>query len=180
MKKINIAELLKDCPKGMELDCTLYDDITFNRVQGNEYIIINRGYNGDEVHLTKYGQIFNSNDAKCVIFPKGKTTWEGFHRPFNDGDIITNNEFIAIFHKFECGHMYYHCWYNSHTDTSKFKIDFGIGFIDEYHLATEEEKAKLFDAIKANGYHWNEETKTIEKLMDQSLRLEIKLNIKLI
>jgi hypothetical protein len=23
--KINIAELLKDCPQGMELDCTMYN-----------------------------------------------------------------------------------------------------------------------------------------------------------
>ena len=31
-------------------------------------------------------------------------------------------------------------------------------------LATEEEKEKLFKAIKDNGYKWNEETKTLEKL----------------
>lgn len=31
-------------------------------------------------------------------------------------------------------------------------------------LASEEEKKKLFNAIKANGYKWNEETKTLEKL----------------
>ena len=31
-------------------------------------------------------------------------------------------------------------------------------------FATEEEKHKLFDAIKANGYKWNAETKTLEKL----------------
>ena len=27
--KINIAELLKDCPQGMELDCTTWDNVTF-------------------------------------------------------------------------------------------------------------------------------------------------------
>ena len=26
MEKINIAELLKDCPKGMELDCILFNN----------------------------------------------------------------------------------------------------------------------------------------------------------
>jgi hypothetical protein len=38
---------------------------------------------------------------------------------------------------------------------------------NNYHvarLATEEEKEKLFDAIKSNGYKWNAETKTLEKL----------------
>ena len=33
-------------------------------------------------------------------------------------------------------------------------------------LATEEEKQKLFDVIKANGYRWNAETKTLEKLIE--------------
>lgn len=33
-KKINIAEILKDCPKGMELDCLLFKDapVYFNRI----------------------------------------------------------------------------------------------------------------------------------------------------
>ena len=35
----------------------------------------------------------------------------------------------------------------------------------ECKLATEEEKAKLFQAIKDNGYKWNDETKTLEKLL---------------
>ena len=30
--KINIAELLKDCPSGMELECTMYDNVTLDRV----------------------------------------------------------------------------------------------------------------------------------------------------
>ena len=33
-----------------------------------------------------------------------------------------------------------------------------------YRPATEEEKAQLFQAIKDNGYKWNAETKTLEKL----------------
>jgi hypothetical protein len=32
-------------------------------------------------------------------------------------------------------------------------------------LATEEEKQKLLDAIKENGYKWNAETKTLEELV---------------
>ena len=30
MKKINVAELLKDCPKGMELDCTIFNCVVFH------------------------------------------------------------------------------------------------------------------------------------------------------
>jgi hypothetical protein len=27
--RINIAEILKKCPKGMELDCTMFEDVKF-------------------------------------------------------------------------------------------------------------------------------------------------------
>ena len=32
MEKINLVELLKDCPKGMELDCTMYNKVTLLNV----------------------------------------------------------------------------------------------------------------------------------------------------
>ena len=159
--KINIAELLRDYPKGMELDCTMYDNVTFNRLQGDEYIIINRGYNNGEVHLTKFGQMFNTDDAKCVIFPKGKTTWEGFRRPFVEGDIVSteNGMYIGIV-KFTKNNHYCHV-FCSINDEEDFVIDNNLLFS---RFATENEKQKLFNAIKANGYKWNDKTKTLEKL----------------
>lgn len=82
--KTNIAELLKDCPKGMELDCTIYDDITLFGVDDMEntlFPIKVLRSDGCKIHLTKYGQYADADFAKCVIFPKGKTTWEGFVPP---------------------------------------------------------------------------------------------------
>ena len=35
--------------------------------------------------------------------------------------------------------------------------------ISKIRFATEEEKQKLFDILKENNYHWNAETKTLEK-----------------
>ena len=35
MKKINLVELLKNCPTGMELDCTMFDNVTFIRVDNS-------------------------------------------------------------------------------------------------------------------------------------------------
>jgi hypothetical protein len=40
----------------------------------------------------------------------------------------------------------------------------GKGIKREARFATEEEKEKLFNAIKDNGYRWNPETKQLEKL----------------
>ena len=77
--KINIAELLKDCPKGMELDCVMWDNVVFDRVdEGSYYPIYIKKIGGGEESLTENGCFFANASAKCVIFPKGKTTWEGF------------------------------------------------------------------------------------------------------
>jgi hypothetical protein len=168
-KKIDIAAILKDCPKGMELDCVLFDDVKFEECAGDcIYIRLN---NGGVFALTKYGNCLEFPISKCVIFPKGKTTWEGFIPPFKfkDGDVIFKQNFIAIISYIESnGRIWYHCWYNKKYKECKIKIDFGIGNInddDEIRFATEEEKQKLFDTLKSSGYKWNAETKTLEKLI---------------
>ena len=170
-KKINIAELLKNCPEGMELDCTMYDDVTLVRVADNsDFYPIKIKIKCDfEKCLTKYGQHINIENAKCVIFPKGKTTWEGFIPPkpkFKCGDVIAcdcsdGNSQLFIFKEYDD---------NGNTVCYLFLDKDGTLDIDEFawitdRFATEEEKQKLFDAIKANGYKWNAETKTLEKLI---------------
>lgn len=179
MEKINIAEILKDCPKGMELDCLMYDNLYFDEIDEDCrypvgcYTI----HNGHRIsaNFTKFGEFNNYGTAKCVIFPKGKTTWEGFVPPckFKTGDVLfvdcsddedKSYQYIFILNDPE----FYGKWHSyCHLD--------GVGCFcseetyltdDEYHprFATEEEKTKLFDAIKDNGYKWNPETKTLEKL----------------
>ena len=170
MEKINIAELLKDCPKGMELDCTMFDDVVFNTVDFGKTIIVTRT-NGTDIHLDEYGTFSNEKDAKCVIFPKGKTTWEGFHRPFKDGDVIhicdeysdATFTYVAILKQIEKGgRIYSHCFYN--YEIAEFSTDDYLYDVFHMRFATEEEKEKLLQAIKDNGYKWNAETKTLEKL----------------
>lgn len=172
MEKINVAELLKDRPSGMKLDCTMYDNLHFDFVNADYYGTINCYTLIDgvktSINFTKYGTFNNYPGAKCVIFPKGKTTWEGFVPPcqFKNGDImVVENEWgVHIF-------IYNHTTdeYNSYgyyatlTSIGNFKIN-GLCSGRTYRLATEEEKQKLFDAIKANGYKWNTKTKTLEKL----------------
>ena len=40
--KINIAELLKDCPEGMELDCTMFNGVFFAGFIDNAILIKNK------------------------------------------------------------------------------------------------------------------------------------------
>lgn len=190
-EQINIAELLRKCPKGMELDCIMFaNPVTLEEVSREyRYPITIKTIKGDTITLTEYGQYSYAEDAKCVIFPKGKTTWEGFVLPcknFKDGDIISNGNFIAIFYKIGTpayctspNIMYYHCYYSQKYCKFKEKLDFGIGYSTDFEYATEEEKTKLFDAIKANGYKWNAETKILEKVTKPKFKVGDKVKGKI-
>lgn len=188
MKKINVAELLKDCPTGMELDSTMFEKVTFVRVQMDRQFPIEIAINGiRSKYLTEEGCFHDRTllpEAKCVIFPKGKNTWEGFTPPyeFKNGDVIVKNNFIAIISHIEPnGRIWYHCWYNTKYEECKIKTDFGIGRIndgDEIHFATKEEKEKLFKVIEDNGYKWNEKINTFEKLIKPIFKKGDKVRVK--
>lgn len=170
--KINIAEILKDCPKGMELDCTLYNSkVCFEGLDHNNSaypIKISIDLVNIE-HLDIYGQYTTRDYSKCVIFPKGKTTWEGFQKPFKDGDVVTyklKGCMVAFIYKERIEPMLVKTHFVLYAQNMGFCIDTELTLKEEdIRLATEEEKEKLFEAIKDNGYKWNAETKTLEKLI---------------
>lgn len=95
MEKINLVDLLRNCPKGMKLDCTMRDwDIEFDHIntEDEDYPIVchDKKYPDGKYNIctfTEYGY-YSISDSRCVIFPEGKTTWEGFVPPckFKDGD----------------------------------------------------------------------------------------------
>ena len=171
--QINISEILKDCPKGTKLYSPLCGECEFINII-NDVIYVESSLN-KTLCFNSLGMFFEwYEESECLLFPsKDQRDWSKFQRPFKDGDIISNGRYVAIFHKsgkpencVSSNVIYYHCWYNDNTyDKFKAKIDFGIGIIEEYKYATEKEKQKLFQAIKDNGYHWNEKTKTLEKLI---------------
>lgn len=178
-EKINVAEKLKDCAKGMPLDCTTFDTkVTYKgiieRIPG--YPIVVQTEHGLEFELTQYGQLHNIVGAKCIIFPEGKTTWEGFVPPckFKDGDVLSyqcvgfKNRTIYIYMRHSKMNTTYYVALSGSSD-SEFMINNQEGHAlnghnDTVRHATEEEKQKLFKAIKDNGYKWNPETKTLERL----------------
>lgn len=170
MKKINVAKLLKDCPQNMELDCTMFNKVTLFTVDDREGVVFPITVfreDGNPIVLTKYGQYTDADFAKCVIFPKGKTTWEGFVPPcqFKDGDIVAldteKGVQLFIFKEYIYNHDCVKCYMMLDCGG---EIDFEIGDYYVERFATEEEKEKLFKVIRDNGYYWNTETKTLEKL----------------
>lgn len=163
----------------MELDCTVYEDVYFDYVDELNIIhcYIQHETYKTSIIFNQYGNFNSVLKTKCVIFPKNKTTWEGFVTPykFEDGDILISwldgsegNPFIFKqingFGNAKC-YCAINCFgeliFNSDNWTS----------IKGCKLATPKDKEKLFDAIKENGYKWNAETKTLEKLIEPKFKV---------
>lgn len=184
MEKINIAKLLEDCPKGMELDCTMFDDVTLLEVTDSRFPIKIAIGDYRYRYLTETGGYANDiiPESKCVIFPKGKTTWEGFVPPckFKDGDVVAIDTAVGaqvfIFKEFINTKTDYACCHVMLDDDGA--IDFECGNYYVGRFATEEEKGRLFKAIKENGYKWNGATKTLEKLIKSKFKIGDKIRQK--
>lgn len=180
--KINIAELLKDCPKGMELYSPIFGEVYLDKIRPHLAIVVTTdkeqgNFKEEFLYDGRYGM-----NGECMLFPsKDKTTWEGFQRPFKDGDILSYQ-----FSGFENRSIYIYMYHRRMNTTyyvavsggpdSEFMINNKEGhalnsYNDTVRFATEEEKQKLFDALKANGYKWDEETKTLEKLIEPKFKV---------
>lgn len=181
MENLNLAELLKDCPKGMKLYSPIFGDVYLDKIRPHLAIVVTtdkeQGNLKEEfLYDGRYGM-----NGECMLFPsKGKTTWEGFVPPieFKDGDVLyvdctdendnKQYDYIFILDKIYNGKVYSCCLYYIPDDDFRANLPVGTHLTDDKYpirFATEEEKQKLFDAIKANGYKWNAETKTLEKLI---------------
>ena len=76
---------------------------------------------------------------------------------FEDGDIVTNEKDIAIYkEKDKC--------YCGISEQGCLAIDAFFYYEVITRLATEEEKKRLFDALKKDGKRWNDEKKFIEDI----------------
>lgn len=167
MEKINIVDLLKDCPRGMKLYSPIFGEVYLDKIRPHLAIVVTTDKaQGDIKEEFLYDGRYGMK-GECMLFPsKDKTTWEGFHRPFKDGDIVAldteKGVQVFIFEEYIKGEKdYAHCYVMLDDDG---RVDIGYGDYYVERFATEEEKQKLFKAIKDNGYKWNTKTKTLEKL----------------
>ena len=167
MEKINIAELLKSYPKGTKLYSTVWGDVYLNKINdATKYPISVTSVDNHTSHsLTSDGRLWTNYKGECLLFPsKDQRDWSKFVPPykFKDGDIVATSSGAQVFilkRVENNGKGYCYIGYNL-----KYNELFTKGEWYFSRLATEEEKRKLFDAIKLNGYKWDAETKTLEKL----------------
>lgn len=95
MKKkdnINIAEILKDCPKGMKLYTPMYGEVELSRVGDDDlnYPIVVNNMQGGILGFIKDGHhTLGFPDSECLLFPSSKMRdWKRF---FKRGDIVIKN-----------------------------------------------------------------------------------------
>lgn len=173
--KINIAEILKDCPKGTKLYSPLSGECKLERIHNELKKIIVSTSDGMAFSFYSDGKYFQIDNSECLLFPsKDNKDWSTFQRPFNDGDILTYTGHYTttfIYRNKEKDPNYSTSFYVACNDAPSHNFliynKYALIALNEncdVRLATEDEKQKLFEIIKANGYKWNEETKSLEKL----------------
>jgi hypothetical protein len=94
-KKINIAELLKDCPKGRALYSPIFGEEYLDKIRPHLAIVVTTDKeHGDFKEEFLYDGRYGMN-GECMLYPsKGKTTWNGFVPPcqFKVGDIVQDKD----------------------------------------------------------------------------------------
>lgn len=169
---MDIAEILKYCPKGTKLYSTIHGEVTLRNI-----FYIDKGYpivvitcNSAIQKFTEEGHYLkNCPNSECVLFPsKNQRDWNKFRLPVKKGDImmVNNRAFIisneyadafnGAFHKYICG-----------IDTDgTFKVSQSDNYwISEFYIpASEEAKKELFDKMAEAGYKWNAHTLELEKI----------------
>lgn len=156
-ENLDLTEILKDCPKGVELYSPIYGLGILTKVTNRIHVKFPKEHNVK--CFRPDGKV--SEDGKIMLFPKGKTTWEGFQRPFVDGDVIVwDNRVICLFscNRNDCIISHF----SIHISSKLISENVFYGFGTE-RFATEEEKQLLFNAIKENGYEWDVVNKELKK-----------------
>lgn len=155
-EKINVAEILRNCQSGMNLDCVCFENVVFDRVDDKNRIRCLVGSQRDEVSFNEYGCLNGSPSAKCVIFPENTNTWIGFVPPckYEDGNILAyepcpNMITIYIYRKHSAFNTSY---YVALSELNGFMINKNVdGALDAYNktvrFATEEEKKRRRDSL---------------------------------
>ena len=165
--KINIAEILRDMPKGIKLYSPLLGKCEYIGVDNTEYPIniIAHNTNGmKSIDLTEYGCYFSDfEDADTVLFPSAKMrNWSKF---FKRGDVVVN-EYSGLITVFDGWKNDDYTKFNTTIDYYKVSDSWGkedIYCTGIYRRATDEERAKFIAAAEKHyGGKYNPETLQVE------------------
>jgi hypothetical protein len=151
---MNIANILKNCPEGIELYSSVCGEVIFIRVCSNNTITV-RESNGSLRYFLPDGKY--TGNGECVLFPsKEQRDWNKFIPDFKDGDIIiTDLGNIAVFKDYkgiDPNRMRIYCQVDA---IGKF-IPCEMNVVREgWRLAEYSEIVAFEKKIAEAGYSWN-------------------------
>ena len=97
-EKINLVEILKDCPKGTKLYSPIFGDIYFKEIHSDyklSILVENGVYNAS---FTKEGLYYDDANGECLLFPsKEQRDWSKFTAPWYNKEKFNPN----ILHPFD-------------------------------------------------------------------------------
>lgn len=165
---MNIAEILKYCPKGTKLYSLVHGEVTLKEVKSAVKYPIKVALNDKlSTYYTKDG-LFFIESGECILFPsKTQRDWSKFRIPIKRGDIMMKIDGTSPF--ITTGEMYhdispkYICGINL---LGNFQIGLNKeGWTSDFYIpASEEVKKDLFDKMKEAGYKWNADNLELEKI----------------
>lgn len=162
---INIAEILKDCPKAMKLYSPLFGEVTFDSIyyRNLNYPVYVRNRKGEVVGFSKEGRYFGVySDAECLLFPSSEMRdWSKF---FKRGDVVfsISDQMITIFEGWvDSRYTEFKTSFGEHNDGTWDKEE--VCFTKNFFLATESD-VKTFISKAEKHYHgkYNPETLQVE------------------
>lgn len=165
--KINIAEILRDMPKGTKLYSPLFGKCEYIGVDNSEYPIVIKAQSTDGTAckgLMKDGRYFDGyGEAECSLFPSAKMRdWNKF---FKRGDVVVN-EYSGLITVFDGWKNDDYTKFNTTIDYYKVSDSWGkedIYCTGIYRRATDEERAKFIAAAEKHyGGKYNPETLRVE------------------
>ena len=164
---MDIAEILKHCPKGTKLYSLVHGEVTLEEVKSvGKYPIKIALNNKLSTYYSKDG-LFFLGAGDCILFPsKEQRDWNKFRLPVKRGDIMMTMDkraFIANGKIDNDGCPCVYCGINLFHD---FTIGTTInGWTSSFYIpASEEAKKELFIKMGIAGYTWNAKTLKLEKI----------------
>ena len=167
---MNIAEILKYCPKGTKLYSLVHGEVTLEEIKSDVTYPIKVALNDKtSTYYTKDG-LFFTEYGDCVLFPsKTQRDWSKFRLPVKRGDVMMRIDgkypFISNGVITEDGGFEYICGITGLSGILEISNsnNFTIWTNNFYIIpASKEAKKALFDRIKEAGYRWNADTLKLE------------------
>lgn len=165
--KINIAEILKDCPKGTKLYSPIYGEIELLKVNSNYTYPINITIGIDSTDtFTSDGRLYEQyHSAECILFPSREMRdWTKF---FKRGDVVYSKagKICAIFEGWvNDDYTEFNTTINFYVDDASYGKE-EICYTNCFVKASDEERATFIaNAEKHYNGKYNPETLQVEPI----------------